>query len=643
MVRIIFLHCFRAAVLMLILTSAVSHASTNSLKTLRVQIDVNITWNLEHKQGSLSMQINGTMELDPGSVRTPAGHALVPVMLRYPADGLTGDYTFRETETDTDGEQICHHSGSGSLNAVQSSLMRVVRIKHLTSPNISKLSPDKKQYLAQMPGNELLIDYYDFSCAFAKDPRKVSGECGKKEKRITKKSIYFGNMLLGFKIPDSGEMKGHRSWMASRVGSFSLSDLPEKMRRPAYHPEESPGGGVTYNVTWAFGKAVKPFDVNVSTVSFNYTGDENSLQLLHHAPETPVKPPEWNNGGKNQPAAFVRNYHFPVKVVFNCGRPVKSANAETFHAIEKVFKGKGFGGKLELKPKGGLTITGNQISGEFIIETAQDVVGTHRVQWDWKGEVEFKDEPGLFTLEFGKTEHTIHIVGDIPTKETNAFKYAVELGCEWAEGLKDGQPVLDEIWKNFWDIPPPKDNPNQGSYLSYKHFDVIRDTTTDELLTEGGGNCGAWADFFKDTVGIHGIQVDKISIYPKKAGMTIPEKIFDLIVANDVPAQGNLNPSRVFTEHALNKYNGIYYDPSYHEDCFVSLNEYENSMFHGYCDSLKKDTFLKKGHDCGYIDHPKPAQEEALVSDCLIKEDDAGTGCVPNSNECEVYEKIIDY
>ena len=641
MVRMVFLHYVRAAVLMLILTSAVSHAGTNSLKTLPAQIDVYIVWNIHenfvHKQGSLLMQINGTMELKPGSVRTPGGQALVPVMLRYSADGLTGYYKFQETETNKDGKQTCSHSGSGSLTAARSGLMRVNRMKHLTSPSISKLSPDKKQYLAQMPGQELLLDYYDFSCGFAAQPSKVSGMCGEKP---SKKSIYVGSMLLGFKIPDSGEMKGHRMWTARTVRNFSLSDLPERMGRPAYKPGKSSLGNVTYNVTWAFGDAIKPIDVEVETVSFKYNNqDKKSLQLLHHAPEQPVKSPEWNSGGKNQPAAFVLDYRFPVKVVFKCKRPVEAAE---IHAIEEVIEnqGNGFGG--ELKQKGDLTITDDQISGEFFIKTAQKVIGTHMVKWIWKGKIKFKDEPGSTQMELGETKHTIHIVGKEPTINTNAYKYAVKLGCDWAEGLKGSKPALDKIWGSFWNIPPPKDCPSPD-YLSYKHKKGLIGTT-DELLTKGREGCGAWADFFKDIVGIHGIKIDKIGIYPKNPGVTIEGEIcVDNIVVIEKAAQGNPKPSRVFTEHILNKYEGVYYDPSYWVKRSCSLNEFENEMFHGYCRSQEAIAEINQvKHKCGNFDLLDPSKRQALIADCLIEADDDGTACVPNNPfECEVEERPV--
>ncbi len=640
MARIVFLHCFRSALLMLLLTCALSHAASDSLKTLPAQIDVNISWNINenfiHKKGSLLMQITGTMELDPRSVQTPGGQALVPVMLRYPADGLTGYYNFQETETNKDGKQTCSHSGSGSLTAARSGLMRVNRMKHLASPNISKLSPNQIQYFHQIPGQELLLDYYDFSCGFAAQPSKVSGMCGEKP---SKKSIYVGSMLLGFKISDFGEMKGHRMWTARTVRNFSLSDLPEKMGRPAYKPE-SPGGGVTYNVTWAFGKAVKPINVEVKTVSFKYNNrDKKSLQLLHHAPSARVEPPEWSHGGLNEPAAFVRDYRFPVKAVFNCYRPVEAA--EEIHAKE-VQKGSVFGG--ELTQVGDLTISDKQISGEFIIKTSQKVIGTHKIQWEWKGKIKFKDEPKEITMDLGKSEHTIHIVGKEPTENTNAYKYAVELGCEWAKGTIGDDTTFLRIWEKFSNIPAPPPAPS-GGILAYKHETPTPSGTTDELLTKGRGVCGAWADFFKDTVGIHGIKIEKIGVYPKNAGKTISGKLcFDNIVAIDVPAQGNLKPARVFTEHVLNKFKGIYYDPSYHVHFYGSLKEYENAMFHGYCRSQEVivNVNQKPYHKCGKTDHKDPQQREALIADCLIKADDDGTACVPNDYyECEVEERPV--
>lgn len=653
MVRMVFLRCFRAAVLMLLLTSVVSHAFADSQKTMQAQVKLNISWNIDeddsNRKGSLSMQISGTMELNPLSVQTPSGKAITPVSLQYSSEGLNGFYNYQETVTWKPKPKECaplrNYEGSGTITTSRSGL-RVQRMKHLASAYLDKLNPMQKQFLAQMPGQELLIDYYDFGCMF---PGRftVSGisrgsDCkyGKCEKKIS-----LGRVSLGFKIPSSGEMEGHRNWTASpktfeSIFIVSLADLPDKMGLPAYKPAKSSGGNVTYNVTWAFGDAVlKPLDVEVHTVSFNYTDgnqvQKHSLELWHHGPPRPVEPPEWiRNVGVPEPAAFVREYPFLVKAVFDCRRPVKAAE---IRAYETGISGSCFGG--ELTQAGDLTISGKQISGEFVISKPQQKIGTHQVRWQWEGDIEFEDEPGKIKANLGESNHTIYIVGGVPVENARAYKYVVDLGCKWAEGTVGGDDTFGQIWSKFWDIPAPN-----GGILSYKHKKEW-EGTTNALLTNSAGKCGAWADFLKDTVGIHGINILKIGIYPKNAGMTVPENsCFDTIVVKEAPAQGNPKPARVFFEHVLNEFGGTYYDSSYHYEFSGSLNDYENDMFIGYCRSPEVMDIINSGRTtCAQINHSNAQQREALIADCLIAAEDDGTACVPNRyDECEVYEEVIE-
>ncbi len=334
----------------------------------------------------------------------------------------------------------------------------------------------------------------------------------------------------------------------------------------------------------------------------------------------------------NEPAAFVREYPFLVKVVFDCRRPVKAAE---IRADETGDSGSCFGG--ELTQVGDLTISGKQISGEFIIKTPQPVVGTHKVRWQWEGDIEFEDEPGKIKANLGESEHKIYIVGGVPAENARAYKHAVDLGCEWAQGTEGGDDTFGQIWSKFWDVPAPG-----GGILSYTHEEKWKGTTN-ALLTNSAGKCGAWADFFRDIVGIHGIQILKISIYPKKA---VPNQScksdFDTIVVKEAPAQGNSNPARVFFEHVLNEFSGTYYDPSYHVGLSGSLQDYENKMFHGYCSSSEVIDIINSGvTTCTQINHSNAQQREALIADCLIKADNDGKACVPNQrDECEVYEVV---
>ena len=649
----IFLHCFRVVVLMLILTSVVSHAVAYSQKTLQAQVQLKISWNIDeddsNRKGSLSMQIAGTLERNPLSVQTPDGKALTPVSLQYSSEGLSGFYNYQETVTWKPKPKECapmrNYKGSGTITASRSRL-RVQRMKHLASAYLDKLNPMQKQFLAQMPGQELLVDFYDFGC-IVPGRFTVSGISRGKDckDRDSEKKISLGRVSLGFKIPSSGEMEGHRNWTATpktfeSIFNVSLADLPDTMERPAYKPAKSSGGNVTYNVTWAFGKAVlKPLDVEVRTVSFNYSDGsqdpERSLKLWHHGPPRPVEPPEWTRDGMNEPSAFVREYPFRVKAVFDCRRPVKTAE---IRANETGISGSCFGG--ELTQAGDLTISGKQISGEFVIKTPQNIIGTHQVCWQWEGDIEFEDEPGKIKANLGESKHKIYIVGGVPTENVRAYKHAVKLGCEWAQGTKGGDDTFGQIWSKFWSIPAPN-----GGILSYEHKPEWLGTTN-ALLTNSKGKCGAWADFFKDTVGIHGIEIVKTGIYPKNAiaGMSMPE-CYDTIVVKEVPAQGNPKPARAFFEHVLNKrLSGTYYDPSYYVEFPGSLQGYENKMFSGYCRSHQVIDLINSGRTkCAQINHSEKHEREALIADCLIEVDDDETACVPNDvDECEVREEAIE-
>ena len=163
---------------------------------------------------------------------------------------------------------------------------------------------------------------------------------------------------------------------------------------------------------------------------------------------------------------------------------------------------------------------------------------------------------GKIKANLGESEHTIYIVGGVRAENARAYTYAVELGCKWAEGKEGGDDTFQLIWEEFWDIPAPN-----GGTLSYKHEKQTLTGTTDELLTNGKGGRGAWADFFKDIVGIHGIPILKIGIYPKK---TVPEKSrFNTIVVKEGPAQGNSKPARVFLiTHSMNSMGLIMIPPT---------------------------------------------------------------------------------
>ena len=82
---------------------------------------------------------------------------------------------------------------------------------------------------------------------------------------------------------------------------------------------------------------------------------------------------------------------------------------------------------------------------------------------------------------------------------------------------------------------------------------------------------------FNDFVGkafkAQGISSSPLGIVPKPAG---GHPIAHIAVKPN-PAQGNPAPARLFLDHALVKYNGKIYDPSYGTGPFNSLKDWENA------------------------------------------------------------------
>ncbi|MBN1255035.1 MAG: hypothetical protein JXA50_07150 [Deltaproteobacteria bacterium] len=644
----------------MLLTGVLSPAAAEQEQTLHANVSLNVRWEIKEgktiNKGSYTLSMQGTLNLDPQSVQGQGGKALVPVALKYTADAMSGSYHYNETviakKPDCDDPALAKYSGGGVVSAAEGSVLNVSRMKHLAAPYLDKLSPSQRQYLAQLPGQNLLVDYYEFACGPCEHPT-VPGRFQKSDCKYTdtKKTINPGSFALGFQIPAGGSMSGFRMWQADAAGgppSFkvALSDLPEEMKWPAFKPPQSKGGCVTYSVTWSIGQAaLNPLDVEVQKVFFHYDKQDQkrSIELWHHGPlPRRVEPPEWARGGHKEPAAFVRNYPFLVKAEFQSRRPVKAA---TIRAYETVTAGRGFGG--ELTQVGDLEIKGQTITGEFRIKEPQETIGTHKVTWQWEGDIEFKDEPGKIKALLGESDHTIYIVGGIPDPHARPYEYAVRKGCEWADGTKGDDETLVKIWGKFWNIPAPEDT---GGTLSYGgHHEQAKVGTTNALLTNGEGICGAWADFFKDTVGVHGIYVYKVEIKPNAP--------YDLLVAREgLPCQGNpSHPQRVFTEHMLNAYGGYYYDPSYWFDIERDPHDYETWMFKGYCEEAAVQHHYENDlSDCSEIaenpavsdDKDRKSIMENSLADCLIdlggdRYNHPEYGCYPNNDkECEVYEVV---
>jgi len=627
-------------------------------ETMQAEFTANVHWKFEKKKNTRegTMKLNATtiLELDRAGSGLDHKPLLTPVALQYKGNTFFGTLTFSETLIQNDSPPpdcdplIEEYTGTKAFsysppaNSIHLSGNRFGIIKQQVKSLAS--GEGAQQFLAQLLSqSQLPSSYYDFHAGGISGWQVISGTKRKHNKdgcyyADVEKKVTFSTIGLRFPILEDAPINGSETWRINidrppKNFSMKLSQI-DIGNEVNFRPDsvKTADGSATYSISWSLGKSSwKPPEVEIQKVFFKYKGGdqnpEKCLQLWKHGnPEKKIESPEWVRGyTKNKKAAFVKDYLFRVKAEFQSRKPVKSAK---IRAIETVIDGTGFGGNLE--QVGELKISGTKITGEFIIKTAQEKIGTHTISWKWEGDIELEDAPGgQIKTDLGESEHTIYIVGGIPNTNVRAYEYAVKLGCKWAEGTEGGDTTFWGIWNSFEGIPSP--NPQEKN-LKYDH--VGEWTTTNELLTNDEGKCGAWTDFFKDTVGVHGIDVVQVVIRPMPP--------YDILVTHPISGQANFNPTRVFINHAIVWYGGQYFDPSYKVEPYVGLTKYENKMFAGYCKKVDVDNYRNQRQNrsgsCALVGVDNISE----LADCLIYYPDHNF-CRPNNtsegSECEVYEE----
>jgi hypothetical protein len=251
--------------------------------------------------------------------------------------------------------------------------------------------------------------------------------------------------------------------------------------------------------------------------------------------------------------------------------------------------------------------------------------------------------------QFGESQHLVYVTLRDPT--TTVYLTLLDLTVRNANGESDEAEVVKKIWEEFTDrkvhrrtlngqtgevtpeadpmsywkpgtCPTPNSCPSPINPLGQRSCVF----TTEGVLRHKDGRCGGWANFFKDSLAIHGIGSTIVTVQHVSSGALLLVSNWTFVgngnsgdsnwpwkfvikydstgssgkfLTNDqgsevrddpgIPAQGNDDPQAIFTNHAIVEYNGKLYDPSYGTGPFNNCKAWEDASMAngGYLDPSK--------------------------------------------------------
>ena len=214
-------------------------------------------------------------------------------------------------------------------------------------------------------------------------------------------------------------------------------------------------------------------------------------------------------------------------------------------------------------------------------------------------------------------ENTVYLTWKDPVASVTRYETLLKVGCDAAnQGTEPANEddLVQAIWSNgFSGRDVHRVN---GTQLKYWDGGAADATNSAGLIRDANGQCGAWAEFFMDTMSVQGITATQKMLVTSKYTddpsmlMTDPRTFYRMgsflvkdwtfntagTAPSDVapfnyrfstapgvptectrgtaaPGQGNDNPPGGFYNHFIVKYNGRYYDPSYGERPFSGATD----------------------------------------------------------------------
>ncbi|MBU1700623.1 MAG: hypothetical protein KJ970_11710 [Candidatus Eisenbacteria bacterium] len=237
--------------------------------------------------------------------------------------------------------------------------------------------------------------------------------------------------------------------------------------------------------------------------------------------------------------------------------------------------------------------------------------------------------PDGVTRSAGQTKHQIYALLNDPVVGTPIYWTPLHLSCQSAKGRTTQNDLVTYAYKPLQKTTGDGKGLSRrrdGKKLTYwgRGLDSPAIFTTQDLLQNSEpdgitatGRCGSWARFFIDMCKMHGVNaLQLIAVIPKdpnvaflvqkckfKGKGTWPSDFSHLAgrgkqlctKMTGVAGQGKTNPTFTFCDHALVRYGGEIYDPSYGLQPYPSEKAWEDAAIAGIGDNASHWLFCQDG------------------------------------------------
>lgn len=232
-----------------------------------------------------------------------------------------------------------------------------------------------------------------------------------------------------------------------------------------------------------------PALLKVYSIQFNFEGSK-AIDLKDHISNSYVHTtPEWDENGRDEPAAYIRNTHPHIKVIFSklgdLGIDTFTVGANgtlggvTPQEITLVFNSSGLTDQIEFE----------------LVSPLPNAIGKHRVSFEW-----YAINGDNVREIIGNSSHVIcttwRNLNPNPAEGLYEWVYKEPMlwTSEWATLKNNEKDICDAIIQNL--------------HLSGLQYGLYNWTVRD-MLREGGGMCGGWYQMFQHLAHCQGVFVHR--------------------------------------------------------------------------------------------------------------------------------------